>query len=211
MTLFKIGYDHVVKRPFSRHAIKRKDFPGFREDYLVLHSLIRMSQPIRFMEIGTSSGNGTNVICNAMDIRKKGKVCKQGNSEHKKTVYSIDVPPGTDSQHIYPDGENGHPDNAGHNCRFPYAQIYGDSTTFNFSKYYPLDGWFIDGKHSYDYVKKDTRQALKAKPKLIIWHDMQIDEVKNAVVEIMHAHQQEYKLHEVENTRIAFATKISSL
>lgn len=195
-----VKYETIVKSPYEEGAIIRDDFPGFREDYLVIHSLIRHYQPMRFMEIGTSAGTGTNVICNAMGIRRFWF-----NKDRK--VMSIDVPPGTDPKEIYP-GENpedGHPAKAGIDCHFPYEQLYGNSQTFDFSPYYPIDAWFIDGKHNYPYAKKDTEQALKSKPKLLIWHDMQIDEVSQAVADVMKNHP-EYDLKRVGTTRIGFAT-----
>ncbi len=55
---------------YSNKAIIRNDFPGFKEDYLAIHCLIIKYSPNTILEIGTSSGNGTNVICNAMGVKK---------------------------------------------------------------------------------------------------------------------------------------------
>lgn len=194
-------YEDIVKDPYQEGAIIRDEFPGFKEDYLVIHSLIRKYQPKRFMEIGTSTGGGTNVICNAMGIRRF--LPTPG-----KKVMSIDVPPGTDPKEIYPGDtpEDGHPEKAGMYCRFPYQQIFGNSQDFDFGPYFPVDAWFIDGKHNYPYAKKDSEQALKSKPKLLIWHDMQIDEVSKAVYDVMKEHP-EYELHRVGETRIGVAVK----
>lgn len=200
-------YGSIVKKPYSERAITREDFPGFREDYLAIHSLIRRYKPTSLLEIGTSAGTGTNVICNAMGIRRG---LREFFGEQPARVYSIDVPPGTDPKRIYPDKhpEDGHPERAGVNCRFPYTQLFGDSTKFDFSPYYPLEAWFVDGKHNYEYAKKDTEQALKAKPKLIIWHDMQIPEVEKAVIEVMA--KQPYDVKRVKDTRIGYAVRRKS-
>ena len=61
----------------------------------------------------------------------------------------------------------------------PYAaritQLYGDSATFDYTPYEgAMDFVFVDGSHSYEYVKSDTRTALKLlKPVggVILWHD----------------------------------------
>src|SRR5437868_1316366 len=100
-----LSYDAVVVAPYQNDAIIRDDFPGFKEDYLAIHSLIRRYHPQRFMEIGTSSGTGTNVICNAMGINSYWPFSKT-------KVFSIDVPPGTNPKNIYPDEnpEDGHPE-----------------------------------------------------------------------------------------------------
>jgi hypothetical protein len=199
--MLKIDYEEVVKLPYSEGAIKRRDFPGFKEDYLVLHSLIKKYKPCRFMEIGTSTGLGTKVICKAMDLRRFRR-----NSG--KVVYSLDVPPGTNPKILYPRGEDGHPRKAGSKCKFPYKQIFGNSYNFDFKLYYPIDGWFIDGKHNYKFAKNDTKLALRSKPVLIVWHDMQISGVNRAVREVM-GRSKGYNLFGVKGTRMAFALKNS--
>jgi predicted O-methyltransferase YrrM len=54
-------------------------------------------------------------------------------------------------------------------------QVFGDSATLDWSKLpVPFDIIFIDGCHYYDYVAKDTQNALKyahTECGLIIWHD----------------------------------------
>lgn len=201
-TLKKLAYKDIVIAPYSTGAIERKDFPGFHEDYMVIHSLLRKYKPDNLLEIGTSTGIGTNVICNAMGVRR-GVV---GRLFDKKKVISIDVPPGTDPGVIYPEKEDGHPIQAGMNCTFPYTQLFGSSINFDFKPHYPLVAWFIDGKHNYEYCSKDTKQALKADPDLIIWHDVQIKGVHDAVVDIM-SKQPQYHLYRAGDTRVAFATK----
>ena len=54
------------------------------------------------------------------------------------------------------------------------TQLYGDSATFDYSPYEgKMDLVFVDGSHSYDYVKADTATALRLlKPGgTIFWHD----------------------------------------
>lgn len=185
------SFSEVVASPFSDRAILRDGFPGFREDYLVLHSLIRRYTPQTFIEIGTSTGMGTKIICNAMEGRP---------------VFSIDVPPGTDPRIKYPGPypEDGHPKIAGAECSLPYKQLFGFSEQFNYVPFYPLYGWFVDGKHDYSHCCADTKNALMAKPRLIVWHDMQIQGVEKAVVETM-ATATDYRLYRVPETRMAYA------
>jgi predicted O-methyltransferase YrrM len=52
--------------------------------------------------------------------------------------------------------------------------VYGDSAQFDFSAYRgQIDLFFIDGSHSYEYVKNDTLKALDCVRKggVIAWHD----------------------------------------
>lgn len=196
-----ISFKEIVRLPYSKGTVIRSDFPGFKEDYLVVHSLIKKYRPKTFMEIGTSTGRGTKVICNAMGLKRFRR-----NREGVK-VFSIDVPPGTDPKVIYPGAEDGHPDKAGKYCRLPYTQIYGNSLDFDFSPYYPIEGWFIDGKHDYKYAKNDTGLALKSDPIIVIWHDVDIQGVGEAVVEVMSKYDN-YDLFRVVGTRIAYAVRV---
>jgi hypothetical protein len=195
----EIAYEDVVTPELSRGAVKRRDFPGFREDYLVLHCLIRRYRPERFLEIGTSTGLGTKVICRAMGGRRF-------RPDTRDRVLSLDVPPGTDPSILYPEGEDGHPAKAGAQNPYPYQQLYGDSKTFDPAPYLPLDGWFIDGKHDYEYARSDTLLALKADPQLIAWHDFQIEGVAEGVTEAM-SERTDYALRRVQGTRVAFAVR----
>jgi len=56
-------------------------------------------------------------------------------------------------------------------------QIFADSGQFNFETLGAVDFVFIDGCHSYEYVKNDTEKALKIlnKKGIVIWHDYNID------------------------------------
>lgn len=200
-TIKTIPYKDIVRAPYSNGAIERNDFPGFHEDYLAIHSLLRKYEPANILEIGTSSGSGTNIICNAMRVRK-GII---GKLFDKKKVVSIDVPVGTDASIIYPDKEDGHPSAPGIYCTFPFTQLFGSSIKFDFEPHYPLEAWFIDGKHDFEYCSKDTKQALKSEPILILWHDIQIKGVRDAVEETMAG--QPYELYRVGKTRVAYAVK----
>jgi hypothetical protein len=203
-TVKMIPYEAIVTSELKQGAFLRKDFPGFWEDYLVVHCLIRRYQPNTFFEIGTSGGQGTNVICKAMGIKR----FRLWGVKSKK-VYSLDVPPNTDPSIIYPDAEDGHPPKAGELCKYPYTQLYGFSTEFDYTPYYPIEAWFIDGKHNYEYVTKDTEKALDSTPRLIIWHDVQIDSVREAIIDVMAKHGDYYLYRageaRVYQTRVAFA------
>ena len=194
-----IEFHSLATPALSRGASLRNDFPGFREDYLALHCLIRKYQPERFFEIGTSSGRGTKVICRAMSRRRVWP-------DTRERVFSLDVPPGTDPSIRYPGGEDGHPARTGSKNPYPYTQVFGDSLTFDVSRYLPIDGWFIDGKHDYEHAVSETRTALATDPLIIVWHDMQIDGVLEGATDAMRA-APSYDLRRVSGTRIGYAVR----
>lgn len=59
--------------------------------------------------------------------------------------------------------------------------ILGDSMKFDYSKYFPIDCWFIDGNHTYENVHHETKEALNSDPSLIIYHDADIPEVLKGI------------------------------
>jgi len=66
------------------------------------------------------------------------------------------------------------------------TQVYGDSAEINWNTLEgPFDLIFIDGCHTYSYVKSDTNNALKQlKPKgVIVWHDYGMIEDVSKVVD----------------------------
>lgn len=195
----EVPYDEIVRPDLRKGAVKRRDFPGFAEDYLALHCLIRRYWPERFLEIGTSVGLGTKVICRAISRRRVWP-------DTRDRVFSLDVPPGTDPSMIYPEGEDGHPAKAGARNPYPYRQLLGDSMNFDATPYLPLDGWFIDGKHDHEHARSDTLLALSADPRLIVWHDFQIEGVATGATDAIE-NRPEYTLQRVSGTRIAFAVR----
>lgn len=56
-------------------------------------------------------------------------------------------------------------------------QIFADSAQYDFSLLGGVDFVFIDGCHSYDYVKNDTEKIFKIlnKKSVVLWHDYNID------------------------------------
>jgi hypothetical protein len=167
-------------------AIINDEFPGFKEDYLLLHCLMKMYAPKSVFEIGTNMGRGTEIICNALPNAK---------------VYSLDLP--TELAHVslqHPISE-GKGDKVGSLCKKPFTQLRGDSRAFAFSEY-PCEAYFIDGEHTEEAVTIETKQAVKCKAKLIIWHDANMPEVMAGIVAGI---GKGYELYRVEDTRIAYA------
>jgi len=144
---------------------------SYLADLVQLCLLCRLLDAKVIFEIGTLQGYTT--LHFALNSRPDGE------------VYSLDLPPeggsapalrttviderlihklGTKRQYVF-DG-------------LPAAQkihcLYGDSATFDYTPFAgKVDLFFIDGAHSYDYVRSDTMNALKCchPGSVIAWHD----------------------------------------
>lgn len=68
--------------------------------------------------------------------------------------------------------------------------LFGDSAAFDFSPFHgKVDLFFVDGAHSYDYVRSDTENALRCVRSggVIAWHDfgrMGLNEVSKYILEL---------------------------
>jgi predicted O-methyltransferase YrrM len=91
------------------------------------------------------------------------------------------------------------------------TQLLGDSAAFDYSSYAgKQDLVFIDGAHSYDYVKRDTETAfslLRDGKGFIFWHDY---DACVGVIELVDELQQkhpEYNLRHIMGTKLAYLHK----
>lgn len=189
-TMKEQTYADIVTPELLAGAIENNEFHGFREDYHVLHCLLKIHQPKTFLEIGTNLGRGTMIIKNALGEDSK--------------VYSLDLP--TELAHIslqHPINE-GHGDKVGSLCTLPFIQLRGDSMTFDFSQY-PCEGYYIDGEHDFEHPFRESIKISELRPKLIVWHDSDIECVFEAITEAMA--NEPYTLYRVTDTRIAYAVR----
>jgi hypothetical protein len=169
-------------------AIENNEFEGFKEDYHVLHCLLKLHKPKSIFEIGTNMGRGTKIMKNAVP---------------EAGVYSLDLP--TELAHIslqHPINE-GHGDSVGHLCDLPFIQLRGDSMKFDYSQH-KCECAFIDGEHDFDHPKHETQAMMDNGTKLIIWHDADIPDVWRAIITTIN---DDYELYRVLDTRIAFAVR----
>jgi hypothetical protein len=182
-TLEYVTSDAIITPELSCNAIIRNEFQGFAKDFLVLHCLIKKINPQTIFEVGTCEGDGTLVITNA---------CRTSS------VISLDLPP-------YSAPEFLRPEVIGRKCTLPYRQVFGDSMTYNYAQHFPLDAWFIDGAHDYIHVKHETEEAIKSNATLIVYHDTDIAEVFQAVLDALNG--TDYHIYRVIDTRISYAIK----
>ncbi len=172
----------IITSELSTNAIIRQE-PGFEKDFLVLHCLIKKNRPRKLLEIGTCQGYGTLIMANACPT------C---------SIISLDLPPNSPPFFLKPS-------DIGRKCTRPYQQVYGDSLTYDYAQHFPIDAWFMDGAHDYVHVKHETEQAVKSNAKLIVYHDTDIQEVLEAIVDALDG--TEYKIYRITDTRVSYAIK----
>jgi len=177
-----ITSEMVITPALSANAIIRAEV-GFEKDFLVLHCLIKKYSPKKIFEIGTCEGYGTLIMANA---------CRTSS------IISIDLPPNTPPYYL-------DKNTIGNKCYLPYQQVFGDSLTYNYEQHFPINAWFIDGAHDYNHVKYETEQAVKSDAQLIIYHDTDVPEVLQAVIDSLE--DSAYTIYRVTDTRISYAIK----
>jgi predicted O-methyltransferase YrrM len=169
------------------------------EEAASLFAIVKFSRAKKILEIGTFDG-GT-----ALNLA--------ANTSPDAQIVTIDLPPtwSGDFSLSTPKNYQNVTDRMKVGRRFlntPYEkkieQVFGDSATIDWSKLpVPFDVVFIDGCHSYDYVAKDTQNALKyvrMEGGLIIWHDYgYFKDVSDVVDEI----STKIKVRAIAGTRLA--------
>lgn len=171
-------------------------YHGFKEDYLVLQTLIIKHKPKSMLEIGTNTGNGVRCIHHAMSQYMK-----------EPSVFSLDLDYETMCQNSaqYPLDADGN-DRVGSDARhISYIQLRGDSLTFNYREY-PCEGYYIDGEHTTIHAKQETFLILSCKPKIIIYHDTDMPEVMDGILQgiAIHPEGKKYEMYRVVDTRISY-------
>jgi predicted O-methyltransferase YrrM len=93
------------------------------------------------------------------------------------------------------------------------TQLFGDSATFDFSPYYgQVDLVFIDGSHSYDYVRSDTEAALRmlSNRGTIVWDDyLYYPGIYQVVTEL--SPRLDRRIFHVVGTRLAVYSRVDIL
>jgi Methyltransferase domain len=84
--------------------------------------------------------------------------------------------------------------------------LFGDSAKFDYSPYHGrVDLFFIDGAHSYEYVRSDTLNAMKcSRPgSVIAWHDFGRAGV-NGVARWLMEFSKQHQVYSVPGGSLAF-------
>lgn len=148
-------------------------------DQITLLSLIELTQPERILEIGTYQGYTTRLFASNSSARE---------------ILSIDLPPLDADEFEVLDGKRVLMDGDYNDSYLRSVQnltgakylndlsaadaervnlIKCDSTKLNFDEFVgSIQFAFIDGGHSYDIIKQDTKNVLgQMKTGVIVWHD----------------------------------------
>ena len=132
-------------------------------------TIVACHQPNTIFEIGTFDGRTTlNLALNAPADSK---------------VYTLDLPASANNNTVHLLGFHDlrYVSKPSSGARFAgragsekIIQLYGDSASFDFSKFIgKIDSVFVDGSHTRAYVEADTRTAmlLRSPGGIILWHD----------------------------------------
>lgn len=181
-----VEYTELVNQTLCVDAIINNEFIGFKEDYLVIHCLLKKWNPSNIFEIGTNTGMGCRIM-NAASPNSK--------------ITTLDIRP------------------CGELAPASVTKIVGDSISFDYTKHYPIDCWFIDGNHTYENVFHETKEAIQSGAQYIIYHDADIPEITKGILNAHSIYGDKYILHRVINpptqyshygnnvTRIVFGIK----
>lgn len=164
-----LGKDQVSVVLYGRAAADWfRPMASYTADLVSMCMLCQMLKPRLVFEIGTFHGAGAlHWAGNAPDAE----------------VYSLDLPSATspsltlsqvDRAHIAGHEKTTHMEFEGRPESRRIHCLYGDSATFDFAAFAgKVDLFFIDGAHSYEYVRNDTLRGLACcKPgSVIAWHD----------------------------------------
>lgn len=185
--------DVIILKAFDRVIGTSLD----TQEILILSAIVKFTNGKNICEVGTYDGNtALNFAANTPD---------------DALITTIDLPPDWDGQlENVPSLAINVTDRTKVGLQYKNTQysrkiiqIFGDSTKINWSKMStPFDIVFIDGCHYYEYVKKDTKNALKHLKSggLLIWHDYgMIKDVSQVVDETA----ERIKVNAIQGTRLA--------
>lgn len=174
------------------------DMPSGGSDLVGLCLITRIIRPKRIFEIGTARGyTALQFAANAPEAE----------------VFTLDLPQNSNPVHpitvmdeVFADVEKGEA-LKGRKEAGRIHQLLGDSAVFDFGPYYKnIDLFFIDGAHTYEYVKNDTLKALECchDGSVVAWHDYGRRGV-NGVTRWLHEFaKSHFPVYRVPNGSLAF-------
>jgi hypothetical protein len=144
--------------------------PSYLADLVHLSFLCKAIRPRTIFEIGTSTGYSSLFLA--------------ANSPQGARVWTLDLPSQGNfaaerpltwmDKKIVAECHRREPCFVKQGAEYQIQKLQGDSATFDFSPYWKkIDLFFVDGAHTYDYVKSDSIHALRCchRGSVIAWHD----------------------------------------
>jgi hypothetical protein len=143
---------------------------SYATDIVALCLLCRIVRPKMVFEIGTLRGYTAYHL--ALNTDSDTRVFTLDLPSHGTTTPALATTM-VDGWHL-PTGEPRDMCFTGSEVAGKVTALFGDSATFDYSPFHgQVDLFFIDGAHSYEYVRADTENALRCcRPGAVIaWHD----------------------------------------
>lgn len=197
---FELAESQVVLGNLDGYTWLHSETPPFAIDLLSLILLCRATEPRMIFEIGTFVGyTSLHMALNTPDDTR---------------VLTLDLPPAdrstrlrtTATDHKLIDRDVGPAVFEGTRVAAKIRRLYGDSATFDFDDWHgAVDLFFVDGAHSYEYVRSDTLRALECtRPGgVIVWHDYGRLE-QSGVTRWLHEFARDHDVRAVPNGSIAY-------
>jgi hypothetical protein len=141
---------------------------SFTADLVAMCMLCQILRPKLIFEIGTFHGSGA---------------LHWASNAPGAEVYTLDLPPKSSPALSTTTTDRTYIQEPGNGKRLLFERkpeanrihcLYGDSASFDYSAFSErVDLFFIDGAHSYEYVRNDTHNALRCchPGSVIAWHD----------------------------------------
>jgi predicted O-methyltransferase YrrM len=176
-------------------------------ELVLINYLLRSISPRRCFEIGTYDGRTTLNL--AVNLPSEGQVFTLDlpSSQIKDTALQIDK---ADEEWINKEGSGAR--FAGTKWEARITQLYGDSATFDFSPYVnSIDFIFVDGAHTYEYVRTDSLTAIRLLRNghgVILWHDYNFNRypgVTKALNELYETDNRFCNMRHIRGTMLCFA------
>jgi len=167
----------TIQRAFDRNLEVAMDY----HEILALSCIVKHVGARNILEIGTSDGNTTLNLA--------------ANSPANACITTIDLPPdwngelGLGVPHLMVNATARNKIGSQYkssDCTKKITQVFCDSATIDWDKMpVPFDMIVIDGCHYYEYVRKDTENAMKylRSGGILVWHDYGMIEDVSKVVD----------------------------
>lgn len=175
---------------------------SYTKDLITLCTICKIINPYKIFEIGTF--DGFTAYHFAL------------NSSERTEVYTLDLPKTyCDSELAMTIIDRNHIDSYRGMSKYIFSGtpaerkincLFGDSAKYDFTQHYKqIDVFFIDGAHSYEYVRSDSINALNCVRKggVIIWHDYGRYGV-NGVAKWLHELRKKNEVFSVPGSSLAF-------
>lgn len=178
--------------------------PSYIKDILTLCIITKLMNPIYIFEIGTL--DGYTALHFAM------------NSSENAKIFTLDLPMKLSAKPLlkYTNIDRAHQTAHARVIKYRFQNtvyegkvkcLFDDSAKFDYEPYFgKIDLFFIDGAHSYEYVKSDTEKAFKCVRVggIIVWHDYGRMGVNGVTKSLHELNFKGYKIYSVPGSSLAY-------